>query len=205
MFQLKAGLHRFPSGVFGSTSNLIRPQIAFERDTLMLACSGQGSAPDNVSFAQPGRISILQHIGALVPSKVECENHAGLSFNCAEQLFDRYEFRHVIVCGHLDCRIIRDWLQPHIEEHTNLGIFRRSFDLGARGLVDRNYSPKSAAEHLGLVICEHVLCQIENMLTHPFIMKRVMTEQISFHGWVVDDQTARIFAYNLQQSAFVPI
>ena len=43
----------------------------------MIASSGQGLAPDKVSFAKPARFSILQHIGASIPSKVECEKHEG--------------------------------------------------------------------------------------------------------------------------------
>ena len=205
MFRLKADLHRFPTGVFGSAGDLIHPTSVRERDTLMIACSELGTAPDNVSFAKPGRFIILQHIGASVPSKEECDNHEELSFDDIATLFDKYDFRNVIVCGHLNSGVIRYWLQPMKEGDTDVGKFRFRFEKGARDLVDSNYSPKTATDRCMLMICEHVLCQIENLLTHPFIMKRVRAEQLSFHGWVIDDETARVFAYSFEESAYVPI
>ncbi len=205
MFRLKADLHRFPTGVFGSAGDLIRPTDVRERDTLMIACSELGTAPDNVSFAKPGRFVILQHIGASVPSKVECDNHEELAFDDVEALFDKCDFRHVIVCGRLDSGVIRYWLQPMNDGDTDVGKFRLRFDNGTRHLVDSNYSPDSVTDRCTLMICEHVLCQIENLLTHPFIVKRAFAKQISFHGWIIDDKTARVFAYSFEESAYVPI
>lgn len=205
MFALKAGLHSFPKGAFGSVSDLICPTDARDHDTLMIACSEQGAAPDNVSFAKPGRMMILQHIGASIPSQTECELHEGLSFDEVEKMFDRYQFRHVIICGHLGCGVIRRWLQPSIEGHTDIGSFRLRFEKTTRHLVDNNYAPDTATERVTLMICEHVLCQVENLITHPCVMERVQARNTSFHGWVVDDQTARVFGYDAEESAFVPL
>ena len=52
---LMEGLHQFPPNVFGSSRDLIDPRDARTRDTLIIACSEQGAAPYNISFAQPNR------------------------------------------------------------------------------------------------------------------------------------------------------
>lgn len=171
----------------------------------MIACSEQGSAPDNVSFADPGSFVVMQHLGASVPSHVECEMHPELSFSEVEELFDEYDFRHVIVCGHLGCGVIRNWLQPPREGSTDGAAFRVRFENGTRDLVDSNYSPDSAIERCKLMVCEHVLCQIENLLTHRFVLERAMGEQTWFHGWVIDDATARVYGYCPEKSGFAPI
>ena len=60
---LKEGLHQFPQRTFGSPSDLTNTWDARERDTLIIACSELGTAPDNISFAEPNRAlfcSILQ-------------------------------------------------------------------------------------------------------------------------------------------------
>lgn len=204
MFTLKAGLHHFAPEVFGCADDLINPKAVRERDTLMIACSEQGSAPNNVSFACPGRFSVLQHIGASIPSKVECDV-AGVSCDDVKQLFNKHDFRHVIVCGHLGCGVIRGWLQPIVDGYEDIGNFRRRFEKGTRQLVDGNYSPNTVTERCALMICEHVLSQIENLLTHSFIIKRVQAKQTLFHGWVIDDETARVFGYCCKESAFLPI
>ena len=202
---LKDDLHQVRRCVFGSTSELVRDTAAGEATTLMIACSEQGTAPDNVSFAHPGSLVILQHLGACVASHQECEQHRDLSVNEIEKLFDEHDFRHVIVGGHFDCGVIRSWLQPRIEGSADIGSFRLRFENGTRDLVDNNYAPCSAIERSKLMVCEHVLCQIENLLTHPFILERAITERTWFHGCVIDDKTARVYGYCPKESVFAPI
>ena len=202
---LKEGLHQFPQRTFGSPSDLTNTWDARERDTLIIACSELGTAPDNISFTEPNRCVVLQHLAASIPSKDECDRHQVLSCDSIEKLFDKHEFRHVIVCGHLLCGVIRSWLKPIERGYTDFGSFRLRFETGTKELVERNYLSNTDEEKLTLMICEHVLCQIENLLTHSFVMKRVRGGTMSLHGWVVDDQSARVLGYSPVESAFVPI
>ena len=189
--------------MFGSASDLLRKRYPQDTDTLIVACSEQGAAPDNISFASPGRLVILQHIAATLPSNRECEQYPGLSCREVEKLFTRYDFRNVIICGHLKCGVIRNWLQPMNEPYADIGAFRERFELGTRELVDVNYPSVSGTERCTLMICEHVLCQIENLASHPFMQKRLESGKTSFFGWVVDDESARVFSYCFAESAFV--
>lgn len=198
-------LHEFPRGTFGSASDLIDPLRVRERDTLVIACSEQGAAPDNISFATPNRLVILQHLAASMPSQSDCQRYPGLSGDAIEMLFDRYDFLNVIVCGHLDCGVIRNWLRPAKKSFKDVGFFRQRFESGTRDLVDQNYLPDTDEQRCALMICEHVLCQIENLMTHPFVSSRVRAGTTALHGWVVDDETARVIGYSPQESAFVPI
>ncbi len=202
---LRADLHDFPKNVFGSLAGLVNPTISREKDTLIIACSELGTAPDAISFANRERFLILQHLAASIPSKAECETCQGLSCEPIQQLFDKYDFRHVVVCGHLGSRVIPYWLQPAAKEVSDVGSFRRRFETGTRSLVDNNYFPNSLSERIELMIFEHVLCQIANLLTHSFISDRVQTDKSSFYGWVIDDESARVYGYCADQSAFVLI
>jgi len=202
---LKQGLHEFPQGIFGSTSELIHPPEVRENDTLIIACSEQGAAPDNISFATPNRCVVLQHLAASMPSRTECETYEGLCCDDVEELFDKHEFRHVVLCGHLRCGVIRNWMQSVKPGQSDVGGFRKRFETGTKVLVDQNYTANTNEERCTLMICEHVLCQIENLLTHSFVADRVRTNATSLYGWVVDDDSARVMAYSPQESAFVPI
>ena len=198
---LRPNLHSFPKNSFGSVADLVGP-ASRERDTLIIACSELGSAPDYASFANRERFVILQHLAASLPSKAECEMYDELCFIAIEQLFYKYDFRHVIVCGHLSGGAIPYWLSPAAERDDDVGKFRRRFEQGTRSLVDDNYFPSSDAERLELLVFEHILCQIENVLTHTFVSQRVETQTTSFYGWVVDDESARVFGYQPNESAF---
>ena len=93
---LQDGLHQLHRSFFGSTSDLIRDTSARDGSSLMIACWELGSAPDNVSFTSPGSFVTLQHLGASVPSQVECEMYPELSFDDVEELFDEYVQRFLI-------------------------------------------------------------------------------------------------------------
>ena len=202
--ELTADLHQFSKDVFGSITGLVRPLVARKKDTLIIACSELGTAPDIISFGKPEQFLILQHLAASIPSKSECEIYDGLSCEGLEQLFDKYEFRHVIICGTLGCGVIPFWLQPaeKRDSDADIGGFRQRFEMGTRKLVDENYFPESVAERLELVIFEHVLCQIDNLLSHTFILDRVRTRTTSFYGWVIDDKSTRVYGYDPDESAF---
>ena len=201
--ELAKGLHRFPSNAFGSVRELLHPVNVREWDTLMVACSELGTAPDNVSFRTPNRCVILQHLAASIPSSRECANIDGLAFDDVEALFDKYDFRHVIICGHLHCGVIRSWLGPPPKDCSDIGSFWARFEEGTLELVNSNYRTDTFEQRLTLMVCEYVLCQLDNLLTHPFLADRVQKERTKLHGWVLDDDSARVFGYSPQESAFL--
>ena len=204
-FSLQRGLHRFPLHAFGSVEELMYPAEVRERDTLIVACAELGSAPDDISFHTPNRSVVLQHLAGSIPSKNESESIEGLTFDDVEALFDMYDFRHVIVCGHLYCGVIENWLRPCPAGYSDMGSFRARFERGTRALVDESYTTNNFDQRLTLMICEHVLCQIDNLLSHAFFAQRVEQGLTAVHGWVVDDPSARVFGYSHVESAFVPI
>lgn len=201
------GLHTFPASAFGSKSKLLHPAHVRERDILLVACSELGSAPDNVSFQTPSRCVILQHLAGSIPSRDECESIEGLgsAFDSVEALFDRYDFRHVILSGHLHCGVIRNWLGPPAYKKSDIGSFRARFEKGTRDFVDENYKASNAERRFTLMVCEHVLCQIDNLLTHSFVADRVQSGATDLHGWILDDKTARVHGYSPTESAFLPL
>jgi carbonic anhydrase len=202
---LRADLHQFPPNAFGSVDSLLHPDLTREFDTLMVTCSELGTAPDNVSFQTPNRCVTLQHLAASVPSRNESKRIKGLAFDSVEALFGKYRFRHIVVCGHLHCGVIRNWLGTPLADLSDIGSFRSRFQTGTRELVDQNYETGNFDQRVTLMVREHVLCQIDNLLSHEFIAKRVRTNETSVHGWVVDDETARVFGYSHVDSAFVVI
>jgi len=211
-YRLKPEIHQFTGDVFGSTTDLLAPPDEGQTDTLLIACSEQGTGPDYVSCAGPERIVTIQHLAGSMPSRRDCQKYFGLSCDGVEKLFDKHEFRHVILCGHLDSKVIPYWLAddelqpagspPRNSNRSDVGYFRQRFEQGTRDLVDNNYLPSSSEERCRLMIFEHVLCQVENMLTHPFVMKRVFTKRTSFHAWVADNQSPGVFGYDPKLSAF---
>jgi len=138
MIQLDSSLHSFDPSTFGTIRDLLDKGQAKPRDALMFACSDQGCAPDNVSFAEPDRFCILQHIGSSIPSTQQCAEIEELNVDSITQLFNNFPVRHIVVCGHLDCDVIPNWLNSSAEM-PDYGKFRGRFFDQTVQLVDHAY------------------------------------------------------------------
>ena len=71
--------------------------------------------------------------------------------------------------------------------------------------MDHHYLADPAAERFDLMVFEHVLCQIDHLLTHAFVVDRVQANATSLYGWVIDDDSPRVYGYCPEKSAFVLI
>ena len=60
-------------------------------------------------------------------------------------------------------------------------------------------------DYIERLICEHALFQLENLQMHPFIRDRLDASLLKLHLWIVNDETARILAYNPHLGDLVPI
>ena len=105
----------------------------------------------------------------------------------------------------MHCGVIRNWLAPPPTVYSDVGRFRARFERGTRDFVDQHYKPVTSEQRFTLMVCEHVLCQIDNLLTHFYVADRVQQRVTDLHGWVLDDETARVHGYSFAQSAFLPI
>lgn len=197
MIELDKQLHKFTPEFFGTIKDFLATADSTQRDTLMLACADHGTAPDHVSFARAGRFSILQHIGASVRS---AHDPTGSSvIDDVELLLDRHDHKHVVVCGHLACRVIRDWMKPDMPDYGGLTTHFRTTTQAA---VDAAYPSLQDEERIERMICEHVLFQVENLQTHDCVRERLEAGRLRLHAWIANDITARIYTYDPVKSTF---
>ena len=191
--------HTLVPEFYGSLENLVAPDTVKEYDILMIACSDHGSAPDNVSFAPPGRMMILQHLGASIPNRSECRD--GLNIAAINQILDEKPISQIIVCGHLNCQVIKTWIGASNDE-LDYAQFRSRFLSGTLKPVQEAYPEMTGEELVEYSIHEHVLMQLENLASHPNISSRLNLGTLKLHGWVVDDKSARIKSFDPASKSF---
>lgn len=199
--QLESALHHFNPDDFGSLNDFLSTANKNERDTLMIACADHGTAPDNVSFAGTDRLLIIQQIAECVPPPEDRERNN--LFGSIELGFSSYNLRHALVCGHLSCGVIRNWLKDNSGPDT--GGLRARFRATVVKAVDETYPELTDRDYIERLICEHALFQLENLQMHPLIRDRLDAKVLKLHLWIVNDQTARVLAYNPHLGDLVPI
>lgn len=174
-----------------------------ERDTLLVACSDHGTAPDDLSFAGESRLLIVQHLISSIPSLTEsAEFELSLSADLG-RVMDDYPFCYLIVCGHIGCEIIRRWvMEPPVPWNDTAG-FETRFRRKTLALVNEHYPDIGEAERCTVAVFEHVLIQLENLLTHSTFAERVATGSLKLFGWVVNEQS-RVLNYDPARGGYFP-
>jgi hypothetical protein len=81
------------------------------------------------------------------------------------------------------------------------------FALGesARGIIDQFYGDLTPERIRPTIMQEHVLLQIETLLSNPTLNALVADNDVKLHAWVVDDDTSRVFAYDASEHSFSAI
>jgi len=198
---LDKSLHNFNPDHFGGLDDLLLTADSNKRDTLMIACADHGNAPDNVSFAGTDRFFILQHIGAYVPPP-DGRRPSGLHGPIAVG-FQNYDLRHAVVCGHLGCGVIRNWLQNNSGRDTG-GLRARFYSMAVEA-VDTACPELTGRAYIERLICEHAICQLENLQAYPLVRKKLTSNELKLHLWIVNDETARVLAFDPRLGELVPI
>ncbi|WP_158265619.1 carbonic anhydrase [Blastopirellula marina] len=201
MISLDPALHDLPSMYFGTASDFLTSAKKTDTDTLMIACSEQGSAPDNVSFARPGRFYVLQHIAASIPSAMGGNGNSVVPN--IEFAFSQHDIKHVILCGHLKCGVIRSWMNDR--DDFDFRGMRTRFEQTTLRAVNQAYSRYSGEERVKAMIYEYALFQMDHLCSHPFIQDKITSQELRLHVWIVNDDTARVSAYDPARGCFAVI
>lgn len=192
MNQLDPTLHRFSVEHFGTTDDFLSSAQSTERDTLMIACADQGGAPDDVSFAKPGRFFVVQHLASSIhPASDRDENSSILDIEFA---LSHYKIKHVIICGHTECGVIRNWAR--CSDAPDVSGMQACFEKTTLKTVNQAYPEYFDEDRIETLICEHTLFQLEHLCSHAFVRNKLETGKLRLHAWVVNDSTARVRAYD---------
>jgi len=200
VIQLKPVLHAFNPDHFGTIDDFLETTGSKERDTLMIACADQGSAPDNVSFADPERFFILQHLAASIPSPAT--GTTDNTFVEIQYAFLNYAIKQIVVCGHLGCGVIPTWLKDTNTRDT--GGLRARFRETTVQAVTAAYPELKGPDLVERLICEHTIFQLENLQLHPFIRENLDASALKLHLWIVNDETGRVLAFDPRKGHLVP-
>jgi len=171
-------------------------------ETLFVTCADSRIVPDLILQTQPGDLFICRNAGNVIPRAGEPAGGVSATIEYAVQVL---RVRHLIVCGHSDCGVIRalmnperlegldsvkDWLQ-HVEPAW-----------GCVDEVERNAG--ELTRHTALTHA-NVLVQLDNLKSHEYIRRASAEGRLRVHGWYYDILSGRIERFDEQAGKFVPL
>jgi carbonic anhydrase len=106
---------------------------------------------------------------------------------------------HLIVCGHLECRLVKAVLAPPENRPLSQLEVRLAAELGP---VVRRYADLPAEALLAVLAQEQVLLQLQALTDSQLVSDRLADRRLKLYGWLIDDRTAKVFAYQVANGQF---
>ncbi|MDP2248157.1 MAG: carbonic anhydrase [Nitrosomonadales bacterium] len=163
---------------------------------LMIACCDSRCDPALVTDCDPGDMFVVRNVANLVPPHTQATFFAATSAAMAFAITN-LEVEHIIVMGHARCGGVRTLMANRTPECDEDELIAKWLGIAvdARQQVLRELSGKSSGtqEHA----CEQaaILISLENLLTYPWIKRRVQEGNLAIHGWYFDMERGELLEY----------
>jgi carbonic anhydrase len=200
-----SGFTRFQQHYFSEEHSLYDALRAGQKPTtLLIGCCDSRVDPMLLTGSAPGDMFVVRNIANLVPP---CTPDAppGVSSAIEFAICD-LEVARVIVLGHARCGGIRALLAPQ-KEVRETDFVERWMRIAApvRDRVLRELAHKSSEERHTACEQASILQSLDNLLTYPWLKRRVEQGRLVLHGWYFDIGSGALMAYSARQQQFLPI
>ena len=203
MQKLVEGIHQFQKCIFSTQQELFERLVSGQKpQALFITCSDSRINPNLLTQTDPGELFILRNAGNIVPPYGAMHGGEAATIEYAVCLLG---VRDVIVCGHSHCGAMTGLLDPTGLE--NLTAVRNWLEYAecTRRIIRENYGHITDRQaRVTAAVEENVLVQLEHLRTHPCVAAALGRRELNLHGWVYKFETGQIFAYNAEQSQFLP-
>ena len=173
-------------------------------EALFITCSDSRIETGMITQTDPGELFVCRNPGNIVPPyKV---NAGGVTASI-EFAVDVLNVGHIVVCGHTDCGAVSGAEHPDAVAHLPHVSEWLSFASEAvRRVHERDGdAPEDEEKRLKHITQENVVLQLENLVGHPAVKRRMDDGTLKIHGWVYDIASGHVFVLDPKDKKFIPI
>ncbi|WP_198304555.1 carbonic anhydrase [Arcobacter vandammei] len=175
-------------------------------DILFIGCSDSRVTPELVLDTKPGDMFTLRNVGNFVPPYNPDNDYHGSSA-VIEYAVNVLNVKHIIVCGHSHCGACRS-LYKDLGDSPELINIKKWLELGKKAkeytlLATQNKEDKEQIYQTTEKVS--IVYQMENLLTFPYIVKRIKEGSLQIHGWYYRIENGAIEFYDGADCTFKPI
>ncbi|BAI81387.1 carbonic anhydrase [Deferribacter desulfuricans SSM1] len=172
--------------------------------TLFIGCSDSRVIPNLITKTLPGELFIIRNVANIVPPYRIAKDYAGTTA-AIEYAVNILEVENIIVCGHSNCGGCNTLLNG-IKKLDNLPNIREWLKISEPILNELKNIEIHHTEYLQLFVEQNnIVHQIKNLLTYPYIKKKVLDKKLQIFGWHYIIQTGDIFTFNFEKQKFEPL
>jgi carbonic anhydrase len=174
---------------------------------MVISCCDSRVHVTSIFGADQGEFFIHRNIANLVPPYEADGGQHGTSA-AVEYAVTVLKVAHVIVMGHSSCGGVQGCIDmckgdaPDLEAKDSfvgrwMDILKPSYE-GVAGITDRNEQAEKLEK-------QSVLVSLENLMSFPFVAKRIEDGQLSLHGLWLDIGEGELEAYDHSSETFMSI
>ncbi|GAO37687.1 carbonic anhydrase [Sulfuricella sp. T08] len=203
--KLVDGFKRFRSNNYEENHNLFDrlTKQGQSPKTIVVGCCDSRVDPAIVTDCDPGDLFIIRNVANLVPPFETSGNYHGTSA-ALEFGVRNLEVENIIVLGHAHCGGIRALLNetPGAEPQEGFVTNWMRVAANARNRVLSRMHGESQEYQQRACEQEAILVSLDNLLTFPWILKRVAQKKLVLHGWYFDLEHGELLHYNSDSKRF---
>jgi carbonic anhydrase len=203
MRKIVQGVLNFRDHVFGPRREWFQRLAAGQRpEALFLTCSDARIDPNLLTGTEPGELFILRNAGNLVPPYGTAGGGEAATLEFAVAVL---KVRHLIVCGHTRCGVMRHVLEPGPPADLPAVAAWLTYAEATRRLLGLRHPGLTGDDRWAAAAGENVLVQLAHLRTHPAVAAAAAAGALRVHGWVYRMETGEVSAYEAARGRFVPL
>lgn len=206
--KLTAGFRTFRNGRFQEQRSTYEDLVDQGQSpkVAVIACSDSRVDPAIVLQADPGDLFIVRNVANLVPP---CERDGDFHGTSAalEYAVEHLQVQHLIVLGHAHCGGVRSLFEKGERDDESNQFVTPWMSLVHSAYLRVEGTMPDASEEEKARICEQsaVLVSLENLMTFPFVSRRVGDGRLRLHGWYIDIRSCTLQLYDSVRQHFEPV
>jgi carbonic anhydrase len=159
------------------------PQVLF------ITCADSRIMPEKMLGLNPGEYFVVRNVANIVPPYHYREPSVTAALEFA--LFS-LPVTEIVVCGHSDCGGLRALAEGIEDERFSaLPHWLNYSHSSAKQPEDVRQNLSERQKHLAVVEA-HVIQQLANLRTYPFVQNAINDRKLTLHGWVHDLERSTI-------------
>ncbi len=173
--------------------------------TLVIACSDSRVDPSIITSSDPGDIFVIRNVANMVPPYDDSSSGLHGVSAAVEFAVKMVQVKHIVVLGHSQCAGINALLNSEhipatdfISDWVKMGEPAKAKTI-ARIPEDQPEARQQCCEK------ESILHSLENLLSFPWIKKRVEGGELKLHGWYFELRNGSLQQFNAEQGEFVAV
>jgi len=197
-----SGFQRFKKSRFQNDDNVKKVFGSQSPKVLIIACSDSRVDPAILFDSSPGDFFVIRNVANLVPPYLRDNSFHGVSA-ALEYAVCHLKVEHIIVMGHSSCggvaalmsednsgfEFIDNWVNIAYSARLRINIMEYADDNAYRCACEQ----------------ESLLVSLGNLLTFPWLKKRVKASELQIHGWYFNMQIGSLDRWSPKDKAFVTL